>query len=413
MKIPRRHIINGGFLLGAVIGSNFLNFLFNALLGRWLSFADFGLVTLILTFYSISSIFTNALASTINFAISKLDRDNRKKDQPEFLRQVLRKSVLPLVITSALWVIATPILMEFFQVSSPFPFLTFIPIVIFSVFVYALIGYYQGRLEFFSTSIVMLSEPITKVLSGVALAILGFGTFVYTSIPFSLLIAAVVGFFVRSFHQRKKIVTERREQRFPTQFFVTSSVIGIGSTLFFTVDLLLVRHFFSPELSGQYSLISLIGKMMFFFSILLNIFTLPVVTRSKGKDKKNQLFLLLFSGTFILVLFAWLSLGVFGNITVPLLLGQKSLSILSVLPVYSLGIGLYALSSVIASFHLAHQEYIFSYPLTGAGVLAGLLILVRHSDFSQITYNIAFTCFLLLTCLILMHIFYKGKEQKL
>lgn len=38
MKIDRKHLLNGGFLVGAVAGANFLNFLFNAILGRWLSF---------------------------------------------------------------------------------------------------------------------------------------------------------------------------------------------------------------------------------------------------------------------------------------------------------------------------------------------------------------------------------------
>ena len=52
---------NAGFLIGALLVSNLLNFVFNAFLGRMLSFEDFGLITLLSSFGYITAIFLNAL----------------------------------------------------------------------------------------------------------------------------------------------------------------------------------------------------------------------------------------------------------------------------------------------------------------------------------------------------------------
>lgn len=411
MNIERKHIINGGFLVGAVAGANFLNFLFNAILGRWLSFEDFGLVTLIITFYSVTSLFTNSLAGVINFSVSKFSGADTENQQLPFLKTTLRKSTVFLCVAVVVWCISMPLLMSVFHVPTYVPLLAFIPVFIASMYAYPIIGYFQGKLEFLFAGILIVCEALIKLVVGLLFPILHLNSYSYLSIPVSLIVVSLVAWILLKNKIRGLAAVTHVQYSFPTKYYLTSIAVGVGSTLFFSVDILLVRHFFSSELSGQYALVSLIGKMVFFLSVLPNMFTLPVVARTSDKKRIKKLFMVLIAATFSLSLVAWIALGGFGSVLVPMLFGEKSLVILPLLPMYTLGVGLYVLSSVIVTFHLAQQNYAFSYPLITAGIVVGILILLRHHSLTEITTNITATCALLLSFLVVMHFYNLRKEM--
>jgi O-antigen/teichoic acid export membrane protein len=61
---------------------------------------------------------------------------------------------------------------------------------------------------------------------------------------------------------------------------LTSSTAA--AAVFLNVDVLLVKHYLSPESAGSYSLLSLVGKMVFFFGSLLSSFITSMVSRHEG-----------------------------------------------------------------------------------------------------------------------------------
>lgn len=410
MILKKRHITKGTILLGAVVLSNFFNFLFNALLGRWLTFEQFGLITLLITFYYISAVFTNALAATMNFSIGKLFAENKKEEAYIFFNQILRRGITVSLIFAGMWLLLIPQVMKFFSYSEPLLYVMFAPIIVLSTFVYIIVGFFQGKLQFERAGILMMSEPFMKVFSGVLIAALGLGAFAYFSIPISLALASTTGLYLIAKIFKTSELPSKLVSKFPRNFYLIALSSGVGSMVFFSVDIILVKHFFSAEVTGQYALISLIGKMMFFFSTLLNVLTLPAVVRVKDSRSLNKLFLLLFFGTAGLSTIAWISLGVFGAQLTPLLFGDKVLAITRFLPMYTLGIAFYSLSNVIASFHLARQEYIFSCLVILSGIIFGLLILLRHSSLSDITTNIPIVSSGLLLSLLLLHIYYQRRR---
>lgn len=412
--VNRKHLAHGSVLLGAVVACNFLNFLFNALLGRWLSLENFSLVTLVITFYYLASIFINSLGSTINFSVSRAIGKGHVSQVWGFFQKMIRKTLLIALIVSGVWVALTPFLMHFFHVSSAWPFISLVPIIIFGVYSYQVIGYFQGMLQFIFAALILVSEAIIKLIVGSVITLLGWGQLAYLSLPISLLGAAGIAVLCLSFFKKNEItksgVTELTTFSFPKAFFMTTLVMAVGSTLFFSVDLILVRHFFSPEISGQYALLSLMGKMIYFFSTVLNIFTLPMVARAQSEKKLSQLFWLLMGGTVLLAIFSWLCLGLFGDVVAPLLFGSKVLAVVGLLPWYALAIGSYAVAAVITSYHIVRQQYVFSYCAIGAIFLFITLIFVRHSSLGEIVSNIAITCFLLLTSLIILHFLYDKRH---
>ncbi len=406
MKIHSKHVLSGSFLVSAVIGSNFLNFLFNALLGRWLSFENFGLITLIITFYYVSSIFTNALSGTINFSVSTMEGNNEQDRAEVFYPMVVKKSLMAALIGSGLWAICIPLLMTFFHSGSPWPFLAFIPILIGSVYAYATIGYFQGSLRFGSAGAVMIAEPIVKLIAGIALTLVGLGVLAYLSLPLSLVGAAAIGFIlIQKTNTRSKSVSSK-SFAFPWHFFLTSLAAGIGSTVFFSLDIFLVRHYFSSTLSGQYALVSLIGKMVYFFAVLPNIFTLPIVARTRDESEIMRLFLIVLGSTIALCVVAWVGLVGLGWLFVPLLFGAKANAILTLLPQYVLGISLYSIASVIIGFQVVKKRYIFGYISLLTGIIFAILMMMGHSSLSVVISNLVLTCLLLLSGVIVLYLFY-------
>lgn len=406
MKVHAKHIISGGFLIGAVVGSNFLNFLFNALLGRWLSFESFGLITLIITFYYVSSIFTNALAGVVNFSVSKMEGNHESDRAKQFFEFLLRQSLLISIGVSILWLALTPLLMNFFHASSPWPFVAFIPILIGSIYAYAAIGYFQGRLHFGKAGTIMLTEPIVKLIAGVGITLTGAGVLAYLSLPISLILASVIAAILVSMVHSTKEVRKIDRFPFPWHFFSTSLAAGIGASVFFSLDIFLVRHFFNETLSGQYALVSLIGKMVYFFAVLPNMFTLPIIARSKDEKMSLRLFWMVIGSTIGLSVVGWVTLVFFGHFFVPLLFGQKAFAILQYLPMYVVGISLYSFASVIISFQIVRQRYVFGYLSLFTGFCFTILMAIRHETLSMVISNLVLTCLLLLSGVLLLTVFY-------
>lgn len=389
----------------ALMVTNVLNFLFNSILGRQLSFEEFGLVTLIITFYYLSGIFTTALAATLNFQTSDLYRLGKEDEALAFFKKTLQKSALIAIIISILWILSTPLLMSFFHISEAWVILAFAPVFILSTITYAVIGYLQGSLRFHWAGGVTVTEPLGKLLAGLIIIGLGIGYLAYISIPISLLISSLIGLAaLRWIHTDYK--KSNTKQAFPRTFYITALTAGIGSTLFFSIDILLIKHFFSAEVTGQYALLSLIGKMMFFFTTLLNIFTLPLAVRMKTKQDSQKLFIMLLGATAALGFGGWIVLRLGGSYIIPFLFGEKARAILSLVPQYTFAIVLFALSGIIVSFHLARREYLFAIAPAIAAILFCLLIVMRHGSLVEVTTNILITCSTLFIGLLGSHLYY-------
>ena len=65
-------------------------------------------------------------------------------------------------------------------------------------------------------------------------------------------------------------------------FFRASLFTGLSSVLFLSLDIILVKHYLAPEAAGEYALLSLIGKMVFFLGSLPAVFLITFVGRNEG-----------------------------------------------------------------------------------------------------------------------------------
>jgi cellulose synthase/poly-beta-1,6-N-acetylglucosamine synthase-like glycosyltransferase/glycosyltransferase involved in cell wall biosynthesis len=375
-------------LIASTFVGNFFNFLYNAFLGRAVNLEEFGTVSLISSLLYVSQIFTSAISRTITHQSGYfLGKHNLSAD--DFWKNTRRQVLKVSMVITALWLILTPLLKITFHTDSIVPFLLFGPMLVISS-VYAVdSGFLSGNLYFFIIAILAVVESVAKFVVTVVLVKVGHPEFLYIALPFSTGLVLLLSWWAIS----KSISVKPNQNadlstniRFPNRFFISSTLFKLSTLTFLGLDVIIVKLFLDPVNAGQYALLSLIGKMVYFFGSLGAQFVLPVVSHHEGagtdsKKAYNRLLIV----TCLASIAGYLTLGVFGNLTTPILWGSKVREIAPYLPLYCLSIVYFTVTSTIVTYHQARRKLIF--PVFGffLASLHGILIVRFHADLTEIT----------------------------
>jgi O-antigen/teichoic acid export membrane protein len=399
----KKNISGGTILVISLMVVNLINFVFNAFLGRVLSFDDFGLITLINTFLYIAMIAFNALSTTVNHKIAYLSGENNLQKEQFFFKKTLKKTVFISILISLLWIIAIPFIDNFFKIGTYLVPLLFTPIITLGVITSIDKGFLQGTFRFQAVAIIITLEAFSKLVFAYLFVRINLNYWTYVAIPLSIIFAFLLA---TSFTVEKNSEIQIHEKYvFPKKFFFAALLTGIASIAFLTIDVLLVKHFLSPTKAGQYALLSLIGKMVFFFGSLPTALIVTFTTSDEGnkRDSKKSFYTLL-SATILFSVGAFIFLGLFGSTFVPILFGQKSQVILPYLTTYSAAIMFYTIASSLVIYHLAKRQYIFPKISAAMAVFMSFGIIMFHHDIGQITSVVFFVSVVSLLVLSILHI---------
>jgi O-antigen/teichoic acid export membrane protein len=138
-----------------------------------------------------------------------------------------------------------------------------------------------------------------------------------------------------------------------------------SSAAFLSLDIIIAKHFLSPKETGLYSMLSLVGKMIYFFGTLCNVFIVPVVSRMMGQGLNGRrAFSILLWTTIILSSSASFGLWYTGPIIIPFLLGKQAIGVIPYVAQYSVCMMLFSVSTTIVLYHLSKknmfsQRYLF------------------------------------------------------
>ncbi len=400
-----------GIFIYALIFSNFLNFAFNAYLGRVLPFEELGLITFVNTLWYLTMIFFGAFSTTINHHAAYLSGKESTATSRRFFSDSLAKGLKITIGFSLVWLVLSPLIAPFFQVDSILTLLLFTPVFIFGVITAASRGFLQGTLRFSQVAVIFIAESGFKLLMAVAFVSLGLAEWAYLSIPLSIIVASGAALFYAMRVPTHAIETDKKRITFPKRFFVASLLTNVSAMIFLSVDMLLVKHYLSPDVAGEYALISLVGKMIYFLGSLASTFLLTFVSRNEGLSlSSKKIFTYTYGITFLLVVAGVLSLGVGGGFFAPLLFGAKALVIAQFLPLYTIALAIFTLSSVIVTYHLARKEYIFTFVSLGSSLLMALGIMLHHESLESIVNVIFFSSAVGWVLIEVLHLF--GRETR-
>lgn len=359
--VTQKKYMTGSLLLFAAVGNDVLNFAFNTYLAKMLTFSSFALVGLVNSFFYIAMIPFLSIMETINYRTAFLEGKYARSYSYHFYQRIRNYAVYIGIIATVIWILLTPSLKNFFHTQSVYPFLIFAPVWLIGFMYFTNKGYLSGRLFFGLLSVLLLVEPIFRLISAFALVQSGYSTVAYAAIPLSITLTFLLSCFVVIRNKGSQIRKDVAALLyFPKKFFASSFLVGLSTMSFISLDLVLANHYLSKTDAGQYALVSLIGKCIFFLGALGTQFMIPLVSRSEGARQSSQhVFQIILWSNIVLTGLASLLLFSFAGVILPIMFGEKALAISPFITEFSIAMMCFSISRVFLSYHMVKRVYLF------------------------------------------------------
>ncbi|MCL4418685.1 oligosaccharide flippase family protein [Patescibacteria group bacterium] len=245
----------------------------------------------------------------------------------------------------------------------------------------------QGKLAFKFLSFINIVVSSVKLFLGILFILGGFSVFgAIWAILFSQVALYALSFIPIRFIFQK--VTVPSQIKIPKLF---SYGLPAALALFFlnsliNTDIILVKHFFNPKEAGIYAGVSLIGKVVFYFSAPIGTVMFPLIVQKYEKKENYDSFLklslaLVLLGSILIVIFYFL----FPEVVINFFLKNKEyLKASSLIGIYGILIAIYALLSIVVNFYLSIKRTKVFIPLVIASLTQVVLVSMYHQSFLQI-----------------------------
>ncbi len=280
-----RNLVKGSFILLMAFGLfNFFHFLFQFFMARMLSISDYGILASLFAIIYIFLIFTESVQTIITKYSAKENDKGRLKN---LLKKASHKAFFVALYLFVFYIVlAIPLS---FILKIDYSLLILNGLIIFIAFFVPINrGLMQGGERFKSLGLNLIIEAIGKLIFGVFLVYIGFK--VYGAI-IGVIFGGILA-FAFSFSQLRDIIKEK-EKRAETfgiydyakpAFIITSIII-----IFYSLDVIIARIFFSPEIAGSYAIASILGKIILWGTLPISKAMFPMsADSSDGKGKENK-----------------------------------------------------------------------------------------------------------------------------
>ena len=384
-------------------------FIYHFFSGRMLGPESYGLLGSLLSINNV--IFT--LAIVIQLSISKLTSETRLRHDSSRIKQIaflfLRFLVKLGIPAAMLYFIFIGNIADFLHTDIN-PLLIVFLIIIFSSLLPINRGIMQGMQNFKSFSLSLVIEGLSKLIVlgifiAVGLSVIGAMT--------ALLLSYAVPFFISIIQLKGLYLAKATEPAGEFNFKpVLITLIALTSiTLFYSADVMLVRHFLNETMSGYYAAISLIGKVVFFGSIPISFVMFPKVNELyiKGKNyyKTSYISLLGISAFGAVASTAFL---LFSKFFTKLFFGSAFINIAPLIGLFSIAATLLAMINALVMFNLAIDRYKFIIILLLFNIIQIFLLWLFQSSLRQIIFMLMLLYSILL--IIMLVYSYSGSPAK-
>ena len=249
-------------------------------------------------------------------------------------------------------------------------------------------GIMQGRKEFAKLGGSMAVESLGKVIFTVLLIFFGYGVYgVVIGNLIAMTLALVVAVMVlRDIFREKEenMETPRIRDYSKETFFVVLAV-----TLAYSMDIIIARAVFSPEISGAYAIASILAKAIFWGTSPISKTLFPYASSRNGN--RREIRKTLFSSFIIMggiILIALLIFYFFPREIIGLFAGESNNLSVSVLFLLGIGISIIAITNNFLVFKLSEGGVKRSYLLFIAILIEAALLFI-FSD-TAVCFALAF-----------------------
>lgn len=376
-------LLRGSALLfgGAAVG-NIGHYLFQMYMSRNLGVEDFGALNSLLSLLALISIPSGTIFLVTARQVAEFGP--RHDVTGAFFRATLAKVSVGVASLLFLSGVLSPHVGRFLRVPSPLPVLILAGVVAVTLITSAGLGVLQGLRKFLHLALNQGLAGLLRLAFGVVLVPYGLNG----ALMATLLSATVV--WGISLVPLRKFMKGGGGYRIDLDLRAWAPVTGALScfALLTNADLILVKHYFRPEMAGMYSAASVLGKALLLLPMSVAMALFPLVPGSSEVTSRRT------AGRAVGLAVMGLGFGTAVFLLVPgpalgLVFGRAYSDAGEVLRWFGLAAPPYGLAYVLMHYHIARWRYKFLYPMVIACAAELALIGKFHGSLLQVARSFA------------------------
>lgn len=400
-------LVAGSFFvfLGSM-ANNVFSFLFNLFLVRKFSTPDYGIYVSLVSLITLSSFLSQALITVLVKFAGDFFAKGKISEAATFYKATFK---IIFIFSSAIFlgfILFSSAIRSFLHLDNNLYILLVAIIIFFSYMSMINEAFIRSMLKFKYLSFLLSFGSLIKLISGGILVILGFkifgalfGVFLNVSIPF------VLAFIPLRFLFKEKNISQNFSMSKVLGYAIPASVTILSLASFVSTDIILVKHFLSSSQAGLYGGLSLVGKVIFYFTSPIPLVMFPLIIKRYNQEKSfHSLFYLSLLLVSLASIFITVFYFIFPRFVINLFLGGGNYYFVkSYIGLFAIFISLYSLVNVCINFFLSVAKtsiYLFVTPLA---LLQIILISIFHDNFSEIIFSSIVSVGLLLAVLLLYY----------
>jgi O-antigen/teichoic acid export membrane protein len=270
-------------MIGGNMFANVINYIYQVVMGRSLGIAGYGeLSSVFAIFYIVTIVPLSASPAMIKFISSA-----KNHNEAAFVYERINKFIFKAAVAIGIIVlVVSPFVATFLHIKL-IDVLVISPVVFFSLITISNQSLLQGVLRFWGNVGPNIVSSSIKLIFGIILVIIGWHVFgAIVGVLFGAAVAYIYSWYLaRNFLRKIKAKGNFDFHKF-LKYSLPVLIFSFSFTSFFTMDLILVKHFFSDVNAGIYATLSILGKIIYFAAAPIAGVMFPLVAGRHSRGEK-------------------------------------------------------------------------------------------------------------------------------
>jgi O-antigen/teichoic acid export membrane protein len=378
-------IIRAGIVILIGMGVfNAANFLYQFLCARLLGPEEYSIIASVFSLFYIVTVGSSAIQNTAAKFVSNARAKHENGKIYSFFRRGFMKILKYSFLLAIAYLILSPFIASFLKISIVPVLISSISIVLFALIPFNR-GIMQGLQEFNALGMNMALEGVIRLTLAVILIILGFkSNGAIAAVLIATAIALVITFPALKLKKTKAKFDLGKKEVY--KFAALSFAAFFCVTALYNVDIILVKHFFASEIAGNYAVLSLLGKIIFFAMTAVSLVMFSKISESDSEEKSRRIFkksMLFASIMGIIILGAYF---LFPSQLLGIIFGESYLSVSSLVGMFGVFTYFTSLSYIAILNKLALGKKKFVLIVIAALILEIILICLFHQSLAGVIW---------------------------
>lgn len=365
-------------MMVAMTLSNFFNYLYQLLMGRLLTPQEYGELFSLLSLFYIFSVLSN----TVNASMTKFTAVYKVNNEYGKIKALLIKATKSLSLLGigvyVVLILLSPFISSFLHIENRVYVIALFASIPFGLVLPAHQGILRGLQRFGALGVSVSSWALFKLIFGVLLVLLGYGVLggvlgVFLAHVGAFLITLL---FLRDLFGYRDGDNHKVELTDIIKYSVPAFLAIFAYTTMWNIDVILVKHYLSPTEAGNYSAISVLGKIALFAPGAVSMVVFPKAAENHERGEGH--FHILLRGLALVSLISGgivLAYALFPEFIITFIYGEKYLSVAPYLWRYGLAMMFFAMASVTINYMLSINKtkvawYVLGMLIVEIGVLS-------------------------------------------